>query len=149
MCPVSWISWSCTRCWVSVVLIGGGNSTLVLNMQVRLGRGWQKDLEGWPDRRWGRVLDTGFGIYSKRTYSSHWLSWIRLKYHDPQAHSLKQDSARHPRHWGWTLWEGRVKVVHNCTWGDSNIFQRLERVARFGVKLLTAVLMFRCVWIIM
>merc|ERR1712013_746323 len=27
-----------------------------------------------------------------------------------QAHSLKQDSARHPRHWGWTLWEGRVKV---------------------------------------
>jgi len=26
-----------------------------------------------------------------------------------QAHSLKQDSARHPRHWAWTLWEGRVK----------------------------------------
>lgn len=27
-----------------------------------------------------------------------------------QAHSLKQDTARHPRHWGWTLWEGKVKV---------------------------------------
>lgn len=26
-----------------------------------------------------------------------------------QAHNLVQDSARHPRHWGWTLWEGRVK----------------------------------------
>jgi len=25
-----------------------------------------------------------------------------------QAHTLQQDSARHPRHWGWTLWEGRV-----------------------------------------
>merc|ERR1712112_258788 len=26
-----------------------------------------------------------------------------------QAHNLVQDSARLPRHWGWTLWEGRVK----------------------------------------
>jgi len=25
-----------------------------------------------------------------------------------QAHTLVQDTARHPRHWGWTLWEGRV-----------------------------------------
>jgi len=25
-----------------------------------------------------------------------------------QAHTLVQDKARHPRHWGWTLWEGRV-----------------------------------------
>ena len=23
---------------------------------------------------------------------------------------MKQDTARHPRHWGWTLWEGKVKV---------------------------------------
>ena len=29
---------------------------------------------------------------------------------DLQAHTLTQDTARHPRHWGWTLWEGRVKV---------------------------------------
>ena len=29
---------------------------------------------------------------------------------DSQAHTLKQDTARHPRHWGWTLWEGKVKV---------------------------------------
>ena len=27
-----------------------------------------------------------------------------------QASSLKQDSARHPRHWGWTLWSARVRV---------------------------------------
>merc|ERR1719295_579229 len=27
-----------------------------------------------------------------------------------EAHTLKQDTARHPRHWGWTLWEGKVKV---------------------------------------
>jgi len=25
-----------------------------------------------------------------------------------QAHTLVQDTARHPRHWGWTLWEGRI-----------------------------------------
>lgn len=25
-----------------------------------------------------------------------------------EAHTLVQDKARHPRHWGWTLWEGRV-----------------------------------------
>jgi len=25
-----------------------------------------------------------------------------------EAHTLVQDNARHPRHWGWTLWEGRV-----------------------------------------
>ena len=31
-------------------------------------------------------------------------------YCDLQAHTLTQDTARHPRHWGWTLWEGRVKV---------------------------------------
>ena len=31
-------------------------------------------------------------------------------YCDFQAHTLTQDTARHPRHWGWTLWEGRVKV---------------------------------------
>ena len=30
---------------------------------------------------------------------------------------MKQDTARHPRHWGWTLWEGKVKVglpPENC-----------------------------------
>ena len=25
-------------------------------------------------------------------------------------HTLRQDSTRSPRHWGWTLWEGRVTV---------------------------------------
>ena len=24
--------------------------------------------------------------------------------------TLRQDSTRSPRHWGWTLWEGRVTV---------------------------------------
>eukprot|EP00088_Acartia_fossae_P005735 TRINITY_DN1258_c0_g1_i2.p1 TRINITY_DN1258_c0_g1~~TRINITY_DN1258_c0_g1_i2.p1 ORF type:complete len:571 (-),score=127.97 TRINITY_DN1258_c0_g1_i2:865-2577(-) len=27
-----------------------------------------------------------------------------------QADSLVQDSARHPRHWGWTVWTGKVKI---------------------------------------
>jgi len=27
-----------------------------------------------------------------------------------QADSLVQDSARHPRHWGWTVWKGKVVV---------------------------------------
>lgn len=27
-----------------------------------------------------------------------------------QADSLVQDSARHPRHWGWTIWKGKVRV---------------------------------------
>jgi sulfite oxidase len=27
-----------------------------------------------------------------------------------EAHRLEQDTARHPRHWGWTLWEGRVPL---------------------------------------
>ena len=84
-------------------------------------------------------MDTGFEIHSKLG-TDH-----RLIYYNLQAHSLKQDSARHPRHWGWTLWEGRVKVAHNCTRGDPNILPRLEKVVRFGVKLLTAVLMSRCV----
>jgi len=26
------------------------------------------------------------------------------------AHSLIQDDAKHPRHWGWTLWKGKVQV---------------------------------------
>ena len=26
------------------------------------------------------------------------------------ADNVHQDSARHPRHWGWTLWEGRVRA---------------------------------------
>ena len=25
------------------------------------------------------------------------------------ADKMTRDTARHPRHWGWTLWEGRVK----------------------------------------
>lgn len=28
-----------------------------------------------------------------------------------QAHTLVQDKARHPRHWGWTLWEVWSKAV--------------------------------------
>jgi len=28
-----------------------------------------------------------------------------------QAGRLEQEQARHPRHWGWTLWEGRVQVT--------------------------------------
>jgi len=27
-----------------------------------------------------------------------------------QADSLVQDTARHPRHWGWTIWKGKVKI---------------------------------------
>ena len=27
-----------------------------------------------------------------------------------QAESLEQDTARHPRHWGWTVWKGKVQV---------------------------------------
>jgi sulfite oxidase len=27
-----------------------------------------------------------------------------------QAESLEQDTARHPRHWGWTIWKGKVRV---------------------------------------
>jgi len=27
-----------------------------------------------------------------------------------QADSLEQDTARHPRHWGWTIWKGKVRV---------------------------------------
>ncbi|XP_023333295.1 sulfite oxidase [Eurytemora carolleeae] len=31
-----------------------------------------------------------------------------------QASSLEQDTARHSRHWGWTIWKGVVKVPEGC-----------------------------------
>ena len=74
---------------LTAFLFSGGNTKCV--HQVCLGRRWQENLEGWPDRRWWRDLDSGWKNFFRPLLTSTQLEscewWWFLGTHVEAGHS--------------------------------------------------------------